>query len=121
LDFTGFRPHERFWPLLEHGEAEICKTYAGLDEDLYITAKAEAFVKWHAGHLSWPEATRDARIQLHGPLWLIRASRDGTAEECSPTSGPTPPLPPRVDASPCVGGSGVATPAQIQLRRLNKV
>jgi DNA-binding HxlR family transcriptional regulator len=48
LDFTGFRPHERYWLLLEHGEAEICKTYPGLDEDLYITADAEAFVKWHA-------------------------------------------------------------------------
>ena len=68
LDFTGFRPHERYWLLLEHGEAEICKTYPGLDEDLYITADAEAFVKWHAGQLSWAEATRDSRIQLHGPV-----------------------------------------------------
>ena len=58
LDFTGFRPHERYWLLLEHGEPEICKTYPGLDEDLYITADAEAFVKWHAGQLSWEEATR---------------------------------------------------------------
>ena len=73
LDFTGFRPHERYWLLLEHGEAEICKTYAGLDEDLYITADAEAFVKWHAGQLSWAEATRDSRIQLDGPSWLVRA------------------------------------------------
>jgi hypothetical protein len=59
--------------LLEQGEPEICKTYSGLDEDLYITADAEAFVKWHAGQLSWAEATRDSRIQLHGPLWLVRA------------------------------------------------
>ena len=55
LDFTGFRPHERYWLLLEHGEAELCKTYPGLDEDLYVTADAEAFVKWHAGQLSWAE------------------------------------------------------------------
>jgi DNA-binding HxlR family transcriptional regulator len=48
LDFTGFRPHERYWLLLERGEAELCKTYPGLDEDLYMTADAEAFVKWHA-------------------------------------------------------------------------
>jgi DNA-binding HxlR family transcriptional regulator len=72
LDFTGFRPHERYWLLVGHGEAEICKTYAGLDEDLYITADAEAFVKWHAGQLSWEEATRDSRIRLHGPSWLVR-------------------------------------------------
>jgi hypothetical protein len=59
--------------LLEHGEAEICKTYPGLDEDLFVTADAEAFVKWHAGQLSWAEATRDSRIRLHGPSWLVRA------------------------------------------------
>jgi hypothetical protein len=73
LDFTGFRPHERYWLLIEHRETEICKTYPGLDEDLYITADAEAFVKWHAGQLTWTEATRDFRIQLHGPSWLVRA------------------------------------------------
>ena len=73
FDFTGFRPHERYWLLLEHRETEICKTYSGLDEDLYITADAEAFVKWHAGQLSWARATRDSRIQLDGPLWLVRA------------------------------------------------
>jgi hypothetical protein len=44
-----------------------------LDEDLYITADAEAFVKWRAGQLTWEEATRDVRIQLLGPSWLVRA------------------------------------------------
>jgi DNA-binding HxlR family transcriptional regulator len=73
FDFTGFRRHERYWLLLEHGETEICKTYPGLDEDLYITAEAEAFVKWHAGQLTWAEALRDSRIRLDGPPWLIRA------------------------------------------------
>jgi hypothetical protein len=73
FDFTGFRPHERYWLLIEHGETEICKTYPGLDEDLYITAEAEAFVLWHAGHLSWAQATRDDRIRLDGPSWLVRA------------------------------------------------
>ena len=27
LDFTGFRPHERYWLLLEHREAEICDVF----------------------------------------------------------------------------------------------
>ena len=67
------RGSERYWLLIEHGDTEICKTYPGLDEDLYITAEAEAFVKWHAGQLSWAEATRSRRIQLHGPSWLVRA------------------------------------------------
>jgi DNA-binding HxlR family transcriptional regulator len=73
LDFTGFRRHERYWLLVEHGEAEICKTYPGPEEDLVITADAEAFVKWHAGHLSWAEVVADARVQLHGPSWLVKA------------------------------------------------
>jgi DNA-binding HxlR family transcriptional regulator len=73
FDFTGFRPHERYWLLIEHGETEVCKSYPGLDEDLYVTADAETFVKWHAGRLSWTQATRHSGIQLHGPAWLVRA------------------------------------------------
>jgi hypothetical protein len=73
FDFTGRRSPERYWLLIEFGDTEICKTYPGLDEDLYITAEAEAFVKWHAGQLSWAAAIRDRRIQLSGPSWLVRA------------------------------------------------
>lgn len=73
FDFTGRRHPECYWLLIERGETEICKTYRGLDEDLYIKAEAEAFVKWHAGQLTWAQATRDDRIQLHGPSWLVRA------------------------------------------------
>ncbi len=73
FDFTGRQRRERYWLLIEIGDTEICKTYPGLDEDLYITAEAEAFVKWHAGQLSWAAAIRDRRIQLHGPSWLARA------------------------------------------------
>jgi DNA-binding HxlR family transcriptional regulator len=73
FDFTG-RPHrERYWLLIELKDTEICKTKPGLDEDLFITAEAEAFVKWHAGHLTWAQATRESRIQLHGPSSLVRA------------------------------------------------
>ncbi len=53
FDFTGRQRRERYWLLIEHGDTEICKTYPGLDEDLYITAESEAFVKWHAGQLTW--------------------------------------------------------------------
>jgi DNA-binding HxlR family transcriptional regulator len=73
FDFTGRRRPERYWLLIERGDVEICKTYPGLDEDLYVTAEAEAFVKWHAGQLDWAAAIRDRRIQLHGPAWLVRA------------------------------------------------
>ncbi len=73
FDFTGYRPHERYWLLIERRETEICKTYPGLDEDLYVTADAEAFVKWHAGQLTWAQAVRDSLIRLEGPSWLVRA------------------------------------------------
>jgi hypothetical protein len=73
FDFTGRPRHERYRLLIELGDTEICKTYPGLDEDLYITAEAEAFVKWHAGQLTWAQATRDGRIQLDGLPSLVRA------------------------------------------------
>jgi DNA-binding HxlR family transcriptional regulator len=70
---TGRPRRERYWLLIERGDTEICKTYPGLDEDLYITAEAEAFVKWHAGQLTWVQATREGRIQLDGLPSLIKA------------------------------------------------
>jgi DNA-binding HxlR family transcriptional regulator len=73
FDFTRRPRHERYWLLIEHGDTEICKTHPGFDEDLFITADAEAFVKWHAGQLTWADATRNDRIQLHGLSWLVRA------------------------------------------------
>ena len=73
FDFTGRPRRERYWLLIELGDTEICKTYRSLDEDLYITAEAEAFVKWHAGQLTWAEATRQGRIQLDGSPSLVRA------------------------------------------------
>jgi DNA-binding HxlR family transcriptional regulator len=73
FDFTGRPRRERYWLLIEHGETEICKTSPGLDEDLCITADAEAFVKWHVGQLAWSQAIRAGRIQLDGPSSLVRA------------------------------------------------
>jgi DNA-binding HxlR family transcriptional regulator len=73
FDFTGRPRRERYWLLIERGEIEICKTSPGLDEDLCITAEAEAFVKWHAGQFTWAQAIREGRITLDGPLSLIRA------------------------------------------------
>ncbi|MGH7710911.1 MAG: winged helix-turn-helix transcriptional regulator, partial [Gemmatimonadaceae bacterium] len=73
FDFTGRPRRERYWLLIELGDTEICKTSPGLDEDLIITADAEAFVRWHAGQLTWTQATRGDRIQLDGPSSLVRA------------------------------------------------
>ena len=68
-----FPVHELEHALIERGETEICKTYPGVDEDLFITAEAEAFVRWHAGQLTWAEATREDRIQVDGHPSLVRA------------------------------------------------
>jgi DNA-binding HxlR family transcriptional regulator len=74
LEGTTGRPRrERYWLLIELGDTEICKTNPGVDEDLYITADAEAFVRWHAGHLTWAQATREGRIQLDGSPSLVKA------------------------------------------------
>ncbi len=73
FDFTGRVRRERYWLLIERGETEICKTNPGLDEDLYVTAEAEAFVKWHAGQLSWAQAIREDRIRLDGTPPLAKA------------------------------------------------
>jgi DNA-binding HxlR family transcriptional regulator len=73
FDFTGRSRHERYWLIIERGETEICKESPGFHEDLYVTAEAEAFVRWHAGQLSWDEATCDGRIRAHGPAPLVRA------------------------------------------------
>src|SRR3546814_17826752 len=73
FNFTGRPRRERYWLLIEFGDTEICKTYPGFEEDLYVTAEAEAFVKWHAGQISWSQATGDGRIQLDGPPSLVRA------------------------------------------------
>jgi DNA-binding HxlR family transcriptional regulator len=73
FDFTGRARRERYWLLIERGDTEICKTYRGRDEDLYITAEAEAFVKWHAGQLTWIQATRERQIQVDGPTSLAKA------------------------------------------------
>src|SRR3546814_13790700 len=71
FDFIGRPRRERYWLLIEFGDTEICKTYPGFEVDLYVTAEAEAFVKWHAGKLSWSQATGDGHIQLADPPSMV--------------------------------------------------
>ncbi|MGQ0563136.1 MAG: hypothetical protein ACT443_14835 [Gemmatimonadota bacterium] len=100
FDFIGRPRRERYWLLIELGDTEICKTYPGL-EDLHITAEAEAFVKWHAGQLTWAQATREGRIQLEGPRSLVRAFPTWNARSMfahiTPVSAPLQPA--RADIS----------------------
>ena len=57
----------------DHGPGVVRQIEAGAAADLFISADAEAFIKWHAGQLSWADATRNDRIQLHGLSWIVRA------------------------------------------------
>lgn len=73
FDFSGRPQRERYWLLIERGDTEICKTSPGINEDLHITAEAEAFVKWHAGQVAWGQAIREGRIRVEGSWSLARA------------------------------------------------
>ncbi len=88
---SGGGRRERYWLLIELGDTEICKTNPGLDEDLYVTAEAEAFVKWHAGQLTWAQATREGRIQLDGAPPLVRAFPTWNARSMFAHIRPIPP------------------------------
>jgi hypothetical protein len=59
-----------FWLLIEPDHAEICLKRPG-EEDLFVTARSDAFVRWHMGHLSWAVASKD--ITVEGPSQLARA------------------------------------------------
>jgi len=70
--------------------------HCGQAEDLYVAAEAEAFVKWHAGQLTWAQATREERIKLYGSPSLVRAfptwNARSTFAHIKPVShGPTSP------------------------------
>lgn len=68
------RPNKsaRFWLLIDHGAGEVCVTCPG-DEDVIVTADSERFIRWQAGHLSWPDARADDGIRLEGSRQLTRA------------------------------------------------
>jgi DNA-binding HxlR family transcriptional regulator len=73
FDFTDLRKKNRFWLLLDHGEAEVCLKPPGPEDDLVVTAASEWFVKWHMGWASWSEITRAGHVRLEGPRDLVRA------------------------------------------------
>ena len=66
-------PHRRFWILFEAPGAEICYAPPGLPNDLSVTARSDAFTRWHVGALTWGEAVRTGAIRVEGPRALARA------------------------------------------------
>ena len=62
----------------------------GVDEDLYITADDEAFVKWHAGQLTGAQVRGRAASKSTVSRRWSETSQPGTRESMFPTSGWSP-------------------------------
>ena len=68
------RPGSRNWLLVERGDAEICETFPGGEEDLVVVVNDPlAFARWHLGELTWPNAVRSGAIAVTGQRQLVRA------------------------------------------------
>ena len=67
------RPGSRNWLLVERGDAEICETSPGGEEDLVVVVNDPlAFARWHLGELAWPSALRSRAIEVTGARQLAR-------------------------------------------------
>jgi DNA-binding HxlR family transcriptional regulator len=65
--------NQRYWLLVEHGDAEVCYTDPGGEPDLMVEARSLAFVDWHRGARSWRDVLRSGDVKLIGPTWLRRS------------------------------------------------
>jgi DNA-binding HxlR family transcriptional regulator len=67
-------PGSRCWLLIERGDAEICETYPGGEEDLIVVINDPlAFARWHLGELEWGQALHAEAIRVEGTGALARA------------------------------------------------
>lgn len=81
------RGNQRFWLLVERGDAEVCYSDPGGAPAVHVRAESAAFVDWHRGALPWGHALRSGRIEVHGdrrvagllPTWNVHTVRVGAA------------------------------------------
>lgn len=67
-------PGSRSWLLIERGDAEVCETYPGGEEDLVVVVHDPVvFARWHLGEVPWGETLRSGAIELNGPPALAEA------------------------------------------------
>jgi hypothetical protein len=60
-------PGSHSWLLIERGNAEICETYPGGEEDLVVVVHDPlAFAHWHLGDIEWGDALRRGAIEVRG-------------------------------------------------------
>lgn len=65
--------NRRYWLLAEHRSAELCYSHPGGEPDVFVTARSDAFTRWHLGSLEWRCALADGTITVSGPAKLARA------------------------------------------------
>jgi DNA-binding HxlR family transcriptional regulator len=65
--------NRRYWLLAEHRSAEMCYSHPGGETDVFVTARSEAFTRWHLGALDWRRALDDGSISVSGTTALTRA------------------------------------------------
>jgi DNA-binding HxlR family transcriptional regulator len=60
--------NRRYWLLAEHRSAEMCYSHPGGETDVFITARSEAFTRWHVGVLDWRRALANGSISVSPAL-----------------------------------------------------
>jgi DNA-binding HxlR family transcriptional regulator len=67
-------PLRRLWLLFEGGEAELCRSDPGFDENLVVWVEtSRTFALWHLGLVGWADALRSGDIAVTGPRDLARS------------------------------------------------
>ncbi len=73
FDFVdGEKGYRRFWIRLEDGEADLCLTHPGFDEDLVVSTDVRTLTEVWAGKRSFHQALRTKVIRAEGRRGLAR-------------------------------------------------
>lgn len=74
FDFEYRGRPDRAWLLIDKGEAELCATDPGYEEDLIVEVNdTMVFARWHLGHVDWTDAVRSGGITVRGRSDLRKA------------------------------------------------
>lgn len=61
------------WMVLDHGQASVCLTSPGFDDDVVVTSSVSTLGEIFGGSRSWRHAIDDGEVHLHGPPRLVNA------------------------------------------------
>jgi DNA-binding HxlR family transcriptional regulator len=70
------KPKERLWMVIKPSQAEICSTYPGGNEDLFVRTNSETLARWHLRHVTYEEAARAGQIRIEGVRSSVKAFLD---------------------------------------------